>query len=97
MEKRAVFRSAWLPYALVAPQLCVTLVFFIWPAAEALYQSLFVEDAFGTHVEFVGLANFRALLADPHYAQSFARQKPRIHESGHRDTCAACRRIPNPA
>ena len=72
MEKRAVFRSAWLPYALVAPQLCVTLVFFIWPAAEALYQSMFVEDAFGTHVEFVGLANFRALLADPHYAQSFA-------------------------
>ena len=72
MEKRAVFRSAWLPYALVAPQIGVTLVFFIWPAAQALYQSLFVEDAFGTHVEFVGLANFRALLVDPHYAQSFA-------------------------
>ncbi len=72
MEKRTVFRSAWLPYALVAPQLAVTLVFFIWPAAQALYQSVFVEDAFGTHVEFVGLANFRALFADPHYAQAFA-------------------------
>jgi sn-glycerol 3-phosphate transport system permease protein len=71
MEKRTVFRSAWLPYALLAPQLAVTLLFFIWPAAQALFQSVFVEDAFGTHVEFVGLANFRALLADPHYAQSF--------------------------
>lgn len=71
MEKRVVFRSAWLPYVLVAPQLVVTLLFFIWPAAQALYQSVFVEDAFGTHVEFVGLANFRALVEDPHYAQSF--------------------------
>ena len=71
MEKRTVFRSSWLPYALVAPQLAVTLLFFLWPAAQALYQSVFVEDAFGTHVEFVGLANFRALFADPHYAQSF--------------------------
>ncbi len=71
MEKRTVFRSSWLPYVLVAPQLAVTLLFFIWPAAQALYQSVFVEDAFGTNVEFVGLANFRALFADPHYAQSF--------------------------
>ena len=71
MEKRTVFRSSWLPYVLVAPQLAVTLLFFLWPAAQALYQSVFVEDAFGTTVEFVGLANFRALLADPHYAQSF--------------------------
>ena len=44
MEKRTVFRSAWLPYALVAPQLAVTLVFFIWPAAQALYQSMFVPS-----------------------------------------------------
>ena len=71
MEKRTVFRSSWLPYVLVAPQLAVTLLFFLWPAAQALYQSVFVEDAFGTTVEFVGLANFRALLADPYYAQSF--------------------------
>ncbi len=71
MEKRAVFRSAWLPYALIAPQIVVTLLFFIWPAGQALYQSVFVEDAFGTNVEFVGLANFAALWADPHYARAF--------------------------
>ena len=71
MEKRVVFRSAWLPYALIAPQIIVTLVFFVWPAGQALYQSVFVEDAFGTSVEFVGLANFTALWNDEHYARAF--------------------------
>ena len=71
MEKKVVFRSWWLPGALLAPQVAVTLVFFVWPAAQALYQSVFVEDAFGTTVEFVGLQNFAALFADPHYARSF--------------------------
>ncbi len=71
MEKRVVFRSAWLPYALIAPQIIVTLVFFVWPAGQALYQSVFVEDAFGTSVEFVGLANFAALWNDAHYARAF--------------------------
>ena len=71
MEKRVVFRSAWLPYALIAPQIIVTLVFFVWPAGQALYQSVFVEDAFGTSVEFVGLANFAALWNDALYARAF--------------------------
>ncbi len=71
MEKRVTFQSAWLPYALIAPQIIVTLVFFVWPAAQALYQSVFVEDAFGTSVEFVGLANFAALWNDTHYARAF--------------------------
>ena len=71
MEKRVTFHSAWLPYALIAPQIIVTLVFFVWPAGQALYQSVFVEDAFGTNVQFVGLANFVALWNDPHYARAF--------------------------
>ena len=48
MDDRAVFRSRWLPYALVAPQIAITLVFFFWPAAQALYQSVLVQDVFGT-------------------------------------------------
>ncbi len=72
MGKRVVFRSTWLPYALIAPQIIVTLVFFVWPAGQALVQSVFVEDAFGTSVEFVGLANFAALWNDAHYARAFA-------------------------
>jgi sn-glycerol 3-phosphate transport system permease protein len=71
VEKRVVFTSKWLPYALVAPQIVVTLVFFFWPAGQALYQSLFVEDAFGTNVQFVGLQNFKALFEDEFYLKSF--------------------------
>lgn len=70
MEKRARFQSPWLPYALIAPQIAVTLVFFIWPAGQALWQSLLIEDAFGTSTQFVGFDNFKALFADPTYLQS---------------------------
>ena len=71
MEKRVVFKSAWLPYLLVAPQIAVTVVFFFWPAFQALYQSLLSQDAFGLHSEFVWFENFRALFADDHYLLSF--------------------------
>jgi sn-glycerol 3-phosphate transport system permease protein len=65
--KRVTFRGSALPYLLLAPQLAVTLVFFLWPAAQALYGSLFAEDPFGLSRTFVGLGNFAALLADPAY------------------------------
>lgn len=71
MEKRVRFRSAWLPWLLVAPQLAIVLVFFFWPAAQALYQSVLQQDAFGTTTEFVGLENFERLLSDPSYLASF--------------------------
>jgi sn-glycerol 3-phosphate transport system permease protein len=71
MEKRVVFRSPWLPYALVAPQLIITLVFFFWPAAQAIYQSLLIQDAFASKVQFVWFDNFRDLFNDPHYLASF--------------------------
>ena len=71
MEKRVVFRSGWLPWLLLAPQMAVIGVFFFWPAAQAIVQSLQQQDAFGTSVEFVGLDNFRQLLQDPSYVESF--------------------------
>ena len=71
MEKRVVFRSAWLPYALLAPQIAVTLIFFFWPAAQAFWFSLQIQDAFGINTEFVGLRNFADLLRDEHYLESF--------------------------
>ena len=70
IEKRVVFRSAWVPYALVAPQLAITLVFFIWPASQAIFQSLFIEDAFGLSRQFVGLENFARLFREPGYLNS---------------------------
>lgn len=71
MEKRVVFKSWWLPLLLVTPQLAVTLVFFVWPAAQALYGSLYMEDAFGTSAEFVGMQNFLALFKDEYYGHAF--------------------------
>ena len=71
MEKRARFKSRWLPYALVAPQIIVTLLFFFWPAAQALYQSVLIQDAFGTSSQFVWLDNFRELFNDGNYIESF--------------------------
>jgi len=71
MEKRARFRSAWLPYALVAPQIAVTLIFFFLPAGVAVYQSLHIQNAFGGNLEFVGLDNFRDLFNDELYLNSF--------------------------
>lgn len=70
-EKRVVFRNAWLPWLLIAPQLAVVLVFFFWPAGQALYQSVLQQDAFGTSTEFVGLANFERLFNDATYLASF--------------------------
>jgi len=71
VEKRVVFRSAWLPWVLMAPQLLVIGVFFFWPAGQALLQSAQQSDAFGTSVEWVGLENFRNLLKDETYLASF--------------------------
>lgn len=70
MEKRGVFSHRWLPYALLAPQLIVTLVFFIWPAAQALWQSLYLEDPFGLGSVFVGLENFATLFGDRLYREA---------------------------
>jgi sn-glycerol 3-phosphate transport system permease protein len=67
MEKRAVFSNRILPYLLLTPQLAITLVFFYWPASQALKQSVFIEDAFGTSSSFVGLENYAALFADDYY------------------------------
>ena len=71
MDKRVVFRSAWLPYLLVAPQLLITIVFFFWPAAQALWFAFLRQDAFGLSSEFAGLDNFRDLFSDSNYLQSF--------------------------
>ena len=71
MEKRVLFKSSWLPWVLVAPQLLIVLVFFFWPASQAVWQSLLSEDAFGTSSEFVGKLNFSRLWADSTYLDSF--------------------------
>jgi sn-glycerol 3-phosphate transport system permease protein len=71
MEKRVVFRSAWLPYVLVAPQIAITVIFFFWPATQAVWYSFQLQDAFGLKTQFVGLQNFVQLFNDPVYLNSF--------------------------
>ena len=70
MEKRVTFKNPWLPYALVAPQLAITAVFFLWPASQALFQSMLIEDPFGLSTEFVWFENFGELYDDPLYLRS---------------------------
>ncbi|MCB8838981.1 sn-glycerol-3-phosphate ABC transporter permease UgpA [Aurantimonas sp. VKM B-3413] len=64
---KAVFPNKVLPYALLAPQVAITIVFFYWPASQALYQSMLDEDPFGLKSKFVGLKNFRDVLSQPSY------------------------------
>tara|TARA_R110002094_G_scaffold127041_5_gene120869 strand:+ start:1491 stop:2372 length:882 start_codon:yes stop_codon:yes gene_type:complete len=71
--KRVHFPSSVLPYLLVAPQILVTLIFFLWPASQAVYQSFLIEDAFGLSSEFVWFENFTYLFSDKLYLQSFGR------------------------
>lgn len=71
MEKRVVFNHKILPYLLLAPQLLITVIFFFLPAGQAIWQSFFIESAFGGDRQFVGLDNYTALFDNPYYFDSF--------------------------
>ena len=71
IDKRVRFKSWWLPWVLVAPQVVVISAFFFWPAVQALYQSVLQSDAFGISTQYVGSENFARLFADETYLESF--------------------------
>jgi sn-glycerol 3-phosphate transport system permease protein len=70
MHKRVTYAGFLVPALLLLPQLAVTLVFFIWPASQALWQSTLSQDAFGLSTTFVGLDNFTAILTSADYLHS---------------------------
>jgi sn-glycerol 3-phosphate transport system permease protein len=70
MQRRVIFNNKLLPYVLLAPQIFITLIFFFWPAFQALYQSLFIQDPFGLMAQFVWFENFKVVLSDPLYYDS---------------------------
>ena len=72
MEHRAIFSGKLLAYLLVLPQFAISLVFFYWPAVQALWQSFLVQDAFGLSTEFVWFENYIALLKTPEYYHAIA-------------------------
>jgi sn-glycerol 3-phosphate transport system permease protein len=73
MQKQSIFQSKLLPYALVAPQLAIVLIFFYWPAAQAVIQSFLLQDAFGLSTSFVWFENYLDLFRDPAYFEAIVR------------------------
>lgn len=72
-SKRTIFPNKFLPYALLAPQLAITLVFFIWPAGQAIWMSFLREDPFGFKSTFVWFRNYERLFSDPAYLAAIGR------------------------
>jgi sn-glycerol 3-phosphate transport system permease protein len=73
VERRTTFGGWALPAALVLPQLLLTIFFFLWPAGQAVWQSVMRQDAFGIRTVFVGFENFSDLFEDPLYLDSALR------------------------
>ncbi len=73
MQKQSVFHTRWLPIALIVPQLAIVLIFFYWPAAQAVRQSFLLQDAFGLSTTFVWFENYRELFNDPDYFSAIVR------------------------
>ncbi|MFC0179222.1 sn-glycerol-3-phosphate ABC transporter permease UgpA [Thorsellia kenyensis] len=71
MNTRPFFKNKCLPYLLLAPQILITVIFFIWPAAKTMIFSVQAVDPFGQSSTFVGLDNFSELFNDRYYLQSF--------------------------
>lgn len=71
--KRTIFPNKALPYLLLAPQLAITIIFFIWPAGQAIKSSFEREDPFGFRTTFVWFHNYTRLFSDPAYINSFGR------------------------
>ena len=70
MQRRTIFRHKFLPYLLLAPQLAITFVFFFYPAGQAIYQSLLLEDPFGLRTTFVWFENYGHVLTSPLYLEA---------------------------
>ena len=70
MRRRVILPNKVLPYLLLAPHLAVTVAFFFWPAAQAIYYSVLLQDPFGLRTQFVWLENFGTILTDPLYLSS---------------------------
>jgi sn-glycerol 3-phosphate transport system permease protein len=71
MTKTAHFKGWTIPLLLLTPQLLITLIFFYWPASQAVWQSFLLEDAFGTSTNFVWFENYRELFKKPAYYKAF--------------------------
>ncbi|CAN0599527.1 unnamed protein product, partial [Ectocarpus sp. 12 AP-2014] len=67
---KAQFGSPWMPYMLLAPQMIIIAIFFLWPAAEAIRSSFFLEDPFFGTATYVGLENYSDALSASDYKRT---------------------------
>jgi sn-glycerol 3-phosphate transport system permease protein len=67
MQKNAYFSGLTVPALLLLPQLAITIVFFYWPASQAVWQSFLLQDAFGISTDFVWFENYVTLFSNPGY------------------------------
>ncbi len=71
MDKRVVLKGWGLPLLLLAPQLAITIIFFYWPALQAVWHSFLLQDAFGLKTSFVWFENYTDLFRNQEYFRSF--------------------------
>ncbi|EMI4232890.1 ABC transporter permease subunit [Vibrio vulnificus] len=70
MERRQHFSHTPLPYLLLTPQIVIIGVFFIYPAAQAIYLSFMLEDPWGLSSTFVWFENYQLLFTSSDYLES---------------------------
>ena len=70
MEKRVTFSSWTIGILFAVPQLLLIFTFFYWPAGQAVYWSLTLQQPWGGGNIWVGLDNFRSILANADYWNS---------------------------
>ncbi|MCW8332504.1 ABC transporter permease subunit [Vibrio paucivorans] len=70
MERRQQFHHSALPYLFLAPQIVIIAVFFIYPAAQAVYLSFMLEDPWGLSSTFVWFENYQILFESSDYIAS---------------------------
>jgi len=90
MQKQTVFHNRLLPFVLLVPQLAIVLVFFYWPAAQAVWQSFLLQDAFGLSTTFVAFENYAELLQQPEYFATIVRTSPSRRRSRARRCRSPC-------
>lgn len=64
-EPNAVFRSPWLATLLLAPTVCILIVFLYFPAWHSVLLSFYRNNLFLGTRKFIGLENFRNLFTGP--------------------------------
>src|SRR3977135_3692074 len=73
MQKQSVFHSPVLAFFLLVPQVFIVLIFFYWPALQAVWQSFLLQDAFGLSTSVVWFENYADLLTQPEYFNAIVR------------------------